>query len=108
MTEESSAESDGTRRAGREPMKAVSHTDPYTDSAFGSGPAFQRGPTVAADGGERDAAGEDEDEDDPFAVEEPSVEEQTMKDVSHTPPHDEAEDVNRVFERGTEGRDETV
>jgi hypothetical protein len=31
---------------------------------------------------------------------------QTMRDVDHTPPHGEG--VERVFERGTEGRSETV
>jgi len=44
---------------------------------------------VAADGGERD--GEDADE--------------TMEDIDHEAP---GEGVTRAYERGTEGRDETV
>ncbi|MDG5776066.1 hypothetical protein VB773_14815 [Haloarculaceae archaeon H-GB2-1] len=77
----------------RQPMGEISHTNPYTGKPFGNACAFERAPHVAADGGRRDAVDEDE---------------QTMADVSHTPPHDDESDVNRVFERGTEGRDETV
>jgi len=70
-------------------MRAVSHTNPYTDESFGETVVFRRGQTVVADGGkpERTAT-------------------QTMKDVSHTPPTGDG--AMRVFERGTEGRDETV
>jgi len=32
---------------------------------------------------------------------------ETMRDVEHEPPH-EGEGATRAFERGTEGRDETV
>ena len=70
-------------------MRAVSHTNPYTDESFGETVVFKRGQTVAADGGRREGD-----------------EKQTMKDVSHTPPTGDG--AMRVFERGTEGRDETV
>jgi hypothetical protein len=52
---------------------------------------FRRGPSVAADGGERGvAAGREDEEDD-----------QRMKDVDQTPPHEDAS-ANRVWERGGE------
>ncbi|WP_136715317.1 hypothetical protein [Halorientalis salina] len=70
-------------------MNAVSHTNPYTDEPFGETVTFRRGQTVVADGGERTG-----------------TDEQTMKDVSHTPPAGDG--AMRVFERGTEGRDESV
>jgi len=97
---------DDTHTTGERTMKDVSHTNPYTDEPFGDACAFERGPVVAADGGSRDEA---DGVSEPSGVTEPTgIEEQTMKDVSHTPPHADAGDVNRVFERGTEGRDETV
>ncbi|MFB6074497.1 MAG: hypothetical protein ABEJ89_05750 [Haloarculaceae archaeon] len=68
-------------------MRDVDHTHPHTDEPFGA--AFRRGPDVAADGGARD--------------ETPATE--TMADVDHEKP---TEAVDRVFERGTEGRDERV
>ena len=68
-------------------MRDVDHTHPHTNSAFGS--AFTRGPAVAADGGEADR----------------SDEPQTMADVDHSSAD---EGVDRAYERGTEGRDETV
>jgi len=71
----------------RETMRSVQHTHPKTSSTFGA--VFRRGPVVAADGGERD--GEDTDE--------------TMEDIDHEAP---GEGVTRAYERGTEGRDETV
>ncbi|GAB3669265.1 hypothetical protein [Halopiger thermotolerans] len=78
-------------------MADVSHTHPYTGET--SGRLFSRGPTVAADGGrpadaEADATDDRTDERDG---------ETTMADVDHTPPHD-AEDANRVFERGKRKR----
>jgi hypothetical protein len=71
------------------PMKDVDHTHPHTNEPFGA--LHERGAVVAADGGEADT------EDD--------TETQRMEDVHHEPP---AEGANRAFERGTEGRDETV
>ncbi|WP_276272108.1 hypothetical protein [Haloarcula litorea] len=70
----------------RETMGEVDHTHPHTNDTFGN--PFQRGPAVAADGGE---------------AEEPTDE--TMEDVDHESP---GEGVDRAYERGTEGRDETV
>ncbi|WP_436924799.1 hypothetical protein [Halosimplex amylolyticum] len=66
-------------------MGEFSHTNPHTGKAFGDDFAFQRGPAVAADGGR--AGAEDE---------------ETMKDVDHEHPEAEAEDANRVFQRGNE------
>ena len=65
-------------------MGEVSHTNPYTGETVGQ--LFQRGPTVAADGGRANAVADEETK-------------RTMKDVSHTPPNG-SEGVNRVFERG--------
>jgi len=69
-------------------MRDVDHTHPHTDEPFGE--LHNRGAVVAADGGEPDSADEAT---------------ATMEDVNHETPTDGA---NRVFERGTEGRDETV
>jgi len=68
-------------------MAQVDHTHPYTDEPFEI--TFRRGVTVAADGGR---AGAQPDPD-------------SMGDVSHEAATDGA---NRTFERGTEGRSETV
>ncbi|RKD98028.1 hypothetical protein [Halopiger aswanensis] len=91
-------------------MADVSHTNPYTGETTGR--LFSRGPTVAADGGERTdgsrssserrsdggrpADAEADETDDGTAERKRDT---TMADVDHTPPHD-AEDANRVFERG--------
>ncbi|WP_226007583.1 hypothetical protein [Natrinema salinisoli] len=72
-------------------MADVSHTNPYTGETAGR--LFNRGPIVAADGGEPEATAADETES--------TDTEGTMRDVDHTPPK-EADDANRVFERGTE------
>ncbi|MBX0323543.1 hypothetical protein EGH21_10930 [Halomicroarcula sp. F13] len=72
-------------------MGDVDHTHPHTNDTFGT--AFKRGPAVAADGGARDARDDAEDD------------EETMEDVDHEAP---GEGVSRAYERGTEGRDETV
>jgi hypothetical protein len=77
-------------------MKDIDHTNPYTDESFGENFVFRRGQHVAADGGEPDADDGTED-----------TEAQTMKDVEHTPPND-SDGANRVYERGTEGKDESV
>ena len=65
-------------------MRSVDHTHPETNATFGA--AFRRGPVVAADGGDRES-------------------DATMEDVDHEAP---GEGVTRAYERGTEGRDETV
>ncbi|QLH80021.1 hypothetical protein HZS55_14885 [Halosimplex rubrum] len=74
-------------------MGEFSHTNPHTGKAFGDDFAFQRGPAVAADGGHAEAEYEAE---------------QTMKDVDHEHPDDDAADANRVFQRGADGRDGSV
>jgi hypothetical protein len=68
-------------------MGEFSHSNPYTGETFGDEMVFERGPAVAADGGRADAQQDEEDE-------------QTMGDVDHEHPHDDAEDANRVFTRG--------
>ncbi|EJN61279.1 hypothetical protein [Halogranum rubrum] len=68
----------------RQPMKDVSHTNPYTGETFST--VYQRGPAVA-DGGETETR---ETDDEPEA----------MKDIDHTPPHGES--ANEVWERGGE------
>jgi hypothetical protein len=68
-------------------LQDIDHTHPYTDEPFVE--SFRRGQLVA-DGGETDATEEADD---------------TMEDVAHTSPNEGA---NRTFERGREGRDETV
>jgi len=70
-------------------MGEFSHSNPYTGRTFGQEAAFTRGGTVAADGG-RAEAGDDR---------------ETMADVDHEHPHDDAEDANRVFARGRDGDD---
>jgi hypothetical protein len=99
----------------RTEMKAVDHTHPDTGRPFGEAVVYQRGPAVAADGGEREprrsaphsdgGARETEDEREADAEETDDTGEMRMEDVDHEPPN-EAE-ANRVFERGNEGRDET-
>jgi hypothetical protein len=74
-------------------MADVSHTNPNTDRTFGDAMVFHRG-AVAADGGERGATEPTEDEPD------------TMEDVSHEAP--DGDSPQRTFERGTEGRTDTV
>jgi len=66
-------------------MRDVDHTHPHTGEPFGD--AFWS-PAVAADGGAPDDADD------------------AMRDVDHESPDDEGAD--RVFERGTEGRTESV
>ncbi len=70
-------------------MRNVDHTHPHTDEPFGE--RLFGGPAVAADGGTADEADEAE---------------RKMRDVDHESPDGEGAD--RVFERGTEGRDESV
>jgi hypothetical protein len=78
-------------------MAEFSHTNPHTGTAFGDDFAFERGPAVAADGGEPNAADAADDEST-----------QTMRDVDHEHPDDDAADANRVFQRGADGRDGSV
>ncbi|OLZ40147.1 hypothetical protein A6E15_03760 [Natrinema saccharevitans] len=76
-------------------MAEISHTNPYTGETAGR--LFSRGPIVAADGGTPDAT----EPDDADETDERADTKGTMRDVDHTPPK-EADDANRVFERGTE------
>ncbi|MEF8814127.1 MAG: hypothetical protein V5A55_09950 [Halovenus sp.] len=65
-------------------MKDIDHTNPHTDEPFG--PTYHNRRAVAADGGQ-------------------DTRDEQMKDIEHEPPNDGPK---RAFERGTEGRDETV
>ena len=79
-------------------MGEIDHTNPYTGESFGERvQVFDRGTTIAADGGEDLTDGESTDDNDA----------ETMKDVDHEPPN-ESDGANRVYERGTEGRDDSV
>nr|WP_135827253.1 hypothetical protein [Halorussus ruber] len=77
-------------------MGEVSHTHPHTARGAINRP-FQRGPVVAADGGEREAYDETEAD---AREEDDEREGDQMKDVNHTPPHGDG--ANPVFERGRE------
>ena len=85
-------------------MKDVDHTHPHTNEAFGT--LHDRGAVVAADGGRDEQSRPRQASPDGGTEETPSdPETQRMEDVNHEPP---SEGANRAFERGTEGRDETV
>ncbi|EMA10080.1 MULTISPECIES: hypothetical protein [Haloarcula] len=88
MTNERTDQTDGEQNESRTTMGNIEHTHPQTNGTFGA--VFRRGPVVAADGGERDAEEETD---------------ETMEDIDHEAPD---EGVTRAYERGTEGRDETV
>ncbi|EMA21344.1 hypothetical protein [Haloarcula amylolytica] len=88
MTNEHTDTTDDEQSESRTTMGSIEHTHPETNGTFGA--VFRRGPVVAADGGERDAEEETD---------------ETMEDIDHEAPD---EGVTRAYERGTEGRDETV
>ena len=79
-----------TEESDRQPMKDVSHTNPYTGETFST--VYTRGPAVADGGEARERAETDDDENEDEPTE--------MKDVDHTPPHGES--ANEVWERGNE------
>ena len=97
----------------------LNHTNPFTGEAFGATQTYDRGHTVAADGGEAgrrpsSEGGSDDGEagadasDDATADEEADAEDddpEELRDIEHTPPGD-AEGTNAVYERGNEGREE--
>jgi hypothetical protein len=102
-------------------LRDVSHTNPHTKRPFGDTQTFDRGKTVATDGGEPEAqpgrgrdssdapasdggerdAGPAADADDPGSEE--GTGEGTLGDVDHTPPGD-TEGAHRSYERGHEGK----
>jgi len=92
--------------APRATMSEFSHTNPHTGKTFGQDSAFARGPAVAADGGNE--AEPSADAADATADDERDAEEQTMRDVDHEHPDDDAGNANRVFERGADERTDTV
>jgi hypothetical protein len=87
----------------------MNHTNPFTGEVFGSTQTYDRGRTVAADGGadpEREAEVAEESEAETAADGgERDAESEELRDVEHTPPGD-AEGTNGVYERGHEGREE--
>jgi hypothetical protein len=94
---------DTAPRGDRPTLADCDHTHPRTGESFGDAMVYRRGPTVAADGGEAGAGApadaDGEVREDAEADEEREGEE--LADVDHTPPRD-AEDANRVHERGGE------
>ena len=93
----------------------MTHTNPHTGEAFGATQTYDRGRTIAADGGsdpdreaEAEAAG-DAERDAADSAEEPTEapDGEQLRDVDHTAPGD-AEGANQVYERGREGRDESA
>jgi len=91
-------------------MGEFSHTNPHTGKSFGDDFAFQRGPTVAADGGERNAVSRPSSDQQSDGGERDATDEetQTMRDVDHEHPDDDAADANRVFQRGNERQSDSV
>jgi hypothetical protein len=102
MTQNRHESDDGT------PMRAVSHTNPYTNESMGS--VFEHGVTVVADGGRRNAADDaerdaevDDDTERDASVDDaddrarPGGDDERMKDVSHEAP--DGGHGNRMFER---------
>ncbi|MFC5973326.1 hypothetical protein ACFPYI_18505 [Halomarina salina] len=88
------------------------HTNPFTGESFGDAMVYHRGPVVAADGGEAevteraDAESADAEQSTGTAEGDTGPEdEETLGDIDHTPPRD-AEDANRVYERGGETPDD--
>ena len=68
----------------------VSHTNPYTGTAFGDTQAYSRGSTVAADGGRPDSDDAETDAEEPNG---------TLADVEHTR-STENNAPQRTFDRG--------
>jgi hypothetical protein len=89
MTEDTETPEEETYRP---TLGETSHTNPFTGEAFGRTQTYDRGKTVAADGGadpEREAEVETDEED------------EVLRDVDHTPPEG-AESANAVHARGGE------
>ena len=88
----------------RPTLGETSHTNPYTDDAFGATRTYRRGRFVAADGG-----GDPDREYEPEAGAETEAEEtpdgDTLQDVDHTPPED-SDGATPVYERGHEGKED--
>ncbi|MFB6221887.1 MAG: hypothetical protein ABEH90_10680 [Halolamina sp.] len=90
-TDRRTTRTEQNRRETNRTMGGVSHTNPLTGETFGESMVFDRGKTVVADGGDADAA-EDDDAEDVARV----------ADVDHTP-REGAPDASEVYERGGEG-----
>ena len=67
----------------------INHTNPYTGEVFGETQTYSRGSLIAADGGEPNAVD----------VNDVASTDETLEDVSHTPPHDN-DGTQAVYERG--------
>jgi hypothetical protein len=111
MTEE---RTDDATEEYRPTLGELSHTNPYTDDAFGETQTYGRGRVVAADGGrdperEREPEPEVETETEAEAEAEAEAEEgpdgATLQDVDHTPP-DDGDGAAPVYERGHEGKED--
>ncbi|WP_255149730.1 hypothetical protein [Halorarius halobius] len=85
----------------------MSHTNPYTNEAFGDTQTYNRGRTVAADGGEAGAAIQPREGDTPTGGT-PAMDEapdMTLREVDHTPPRN-APAANAAYMEGDENADE--
>jgi len=71
-------------------MGEVSHTNPTTGESFGDSQVFQRGTIAMVDGGEAEAAEEDDESDG-----------EPMGDVDHTP-REGAPEANEAYVRGVD------
>jgi hypothetical protein len=86
-------------------LGGMSHTNPYTNESFGATQTYNRGQFAAPDGGEVGAAVPD-DAADETTTDDPSVEEeQTLREVDHTPPKN-APSANAAYMAGDENKDE--
>jgi hypothetical protein len=79
-------------------MKDVDHTHPHTNESFARTQAFRRGAVVVADGGRDDQS---------RTRQTPPADGETDETIADVE-HEAAEGANRTFERGTEGRTDTV
>jgi hypothetical protein len=79
-----------TARTAAEPtLGDISHVNPYTNRTFGTTRTYGRGRLIAADGGEPEAADEDD----------------TLEDVDHTPA-DDVDGAQGTFDRGKAAPDD--
>ena len=103
MTDEDTTDDRGSPRT----LGEIPHTNPHTGAAFGDTMTYDRGRTVAADGGERDPADAEaaDAEADDAEADADDADGTPLREIDHTPPA-EADGANNVYQRGNEGREE--
>jgi hypothetical protein len=95
-----------TRDTDDRTLGGMSHRNPYTNESFGATQTYNRGQFAATDGGEAGAAVPEDDAEEDAETDEPSVEEeQTMREVDHTPPKN-APSANAAYMAGDENAEE--